>query len=338
MPQIRAHEVDVFYRDEGNGPAIVLGHSSLDSSGQWRPLISRLSNRFRLLAPDHLGYGQTGSGRGSPSLIEHELSIIDALIELVGQPVHLVGHSYGGVLMARSALRHRAKVRSLTLIEPTLFYILAPGGKQREHDEISAVADSVARYVDAGAPEQATRTFLDYWVGPDAFDMINGRAQAAVVAGMQKLRAEIPTMFQADGSSAQALQELSLPIQLVKGSQTTAAASAVIELLRAVWPQARYAEVAGAGHMLPLTHARQVNTVIEEFLDAREMPRPETAPPPSADALVCTSGDRPALLNARHSHRRAPVMLPDVLTLARWGAITGLLRAGWRALSRWRRW
>jgi hypothetical protein len=137
-------------------------------------------------------------------------------------------------------------------------------------------------------------------------------------------------MFQADGSSAQALQELSLPIQLVKGSQTTAAAGAVIELLRAVWPQARYAEVAGAGHMLPLTHARQVNTVIEEFLDAREMPRPETAPPPSADALVCTSGgDRPALLNARHSH---------LLTLAGWGAITGLLRAGWRALSRWRRW
>jgi hypothetical protein len=32
------------------------------------------------------------------------------------------------------------------------------------------------------------------------------------------------------------------------------------------------------------------------------------------------------------------MIVPDAITLARAGAITGLLWAGWTALSRWRRW
>ena len=39
MPQVTVHDVDVFYRDEGAGPAIILGHSSTGSSGQWRGLM-----------------------------------------------------------------------------------------------------------------------------------------------------------------------------------------------------------------------------------------------------------------------------------------------------------
>jgi pimeloyl-ACP methyl ester carboxylesterase len=69
---IKVHGVDVFYRDEGSGPAIILGHSSTGSSGQWRGLIASLSDRFRVIAPDHLGYGRTGPYTGELPLIEHE--------------------------------------------------------------------------------------------------------------------------------------------------------------------------------------------------------------------------------------------------------------------------
>src|SRR5262245_52774525 len=136
MPQISVLGVDIFYRDEGAGPAVVLGHSSTASSAQWRSLFGRLRNRYRLVAPDHLGYGRTGAYPGDRPLIDHEIAIITALIALIAEPVHLVGHSMGGALMARTAVRAPERVLSATLIEPTLFYLLALAGQTAAPDEI----------------------------------------------------------------------------------------------------------------------------------------------------------------------------------------------------------
>jgi pimeloyl-ACP methyl ester carboxylesterase len=97
MPQMYVLGVEVFYRDEGVGPTVVLGHSSTASSGQWRALFARLQNRYRLIAPDHLGYGRTATYEGDSSLVEYELAIIDGLLQGVSDRVHLVGHSYGAV-------------------------------------------------------------------------------------------------------------------------------------------------------------------------------------------------------------------------------------------------
>jgi pimeloyl-ACP methyl ester carboxylesterase len=271
MPNILVKGVEVFYRDEGNGPAVVLGHSSTGSGGQWRSLFTRLINRYRLIAPDHLGYGRTGTYPGSIPLVDHEVAIILRMIELAGGPVHLVGHSYGGSLMARMTLVAPERVRSLTLIEPTLFYLLAPAGMHAEHEEIWAVADRVIRYVDAGNVDEAARGFIGYWVGPGAYDGMDERTRAAVVGSMAKLRIEWPTAFEAQGATAEALASLQMPIHLMVGRKTTRAASAVIEVLRRIWPKARCTEIEDAGHMAPLTHAEPVNGAIEAFLDARQV-------------------------------------------------------------------
>jgi pimeloyl-ACP methyl ester carboxylesterase len=123
MPQMSVLGTEVFYREEGAGPAVVLGHSSTASSGQWRSLFAHLQNRYRVIAPDHVGYGRTPPYQGSAPLVEHELAIIDGLVHWLGEPAHLVGHSYGGALMARAAVRAPERVRSLTLIEPVVLSV-----------------------------------------------------------------------------------------------------------------------------------------------------------------------------------------------------------------------
>jgi pimeloyl-ACP methyl ester carboxylesterase len=69
------------------------------------------------------------------------------------------------------------------------------------------------------------------------------------------------------GATLDALAGLSMPIQLIAGSKTTAAAQDAINVLRSIWFAAEYAEIAGAGHMAPITHAERVNELIERFLE-----------------------------------------------------------------------
>jgi pimeloyl-ACP methyl ester carboxylesterase len=267
MPRMKVLGLDVFYRDEGAGPTVILGHSSTGSSGQWSALFARLQDRYRLIAPDHLGYGRTAAYAGGLPLIEHELALIDALMNTGNEPVHLVGHSYGGALMAHTAVRAPGRVRSLTLIEPTLFHLLACTQRTIAHQEIWEQAQRVIRYVTAGNPEEAARGFIDYWVAPGAYDAMDGRVQENVTAGMSKVHDEWLTAFEEQGATLAALAALSVPIQLVAGSNTTRAAWDVVGVLRSIWPRSAYAEIAGAGHMSPLTHTASVNDVVERFLD-----------------------------------------------------------------------
>jgi pimeloyl-ACP methyl ester carboxylesterase len=51
--------------------------------------------------------------------------VISALIDVVGEPVHLVGHSYGGAILAYVVAHAPACVRTLTVAEPVCFNLLS---------------------------------------------------------------------------------------------------------------------------------------------------------------------------------------------------------------------
>lgn len=267
MPYLSVCGLEFFYRDEGKGSPIILGHSSTGSSGQWRGLSNRLACRYRLIAPDHIGCGRTAHYSGQLSLMEQEISITLRLVELAGAPVHLVGHSYGGSILARAALRLPGRVRSLALIEPTLFYLLRPAGKETEHIEIEAVADHVIHFATADNYEEAARGFIDYWVCPGAYATMDERLRTSIMGSIPALVMECPTSFEPSGATYDALARLDVPILLINGSNTTAAARGVVDILHKLWPDAPMIGIPNAGHMAPITHADQVNSVLEMFVD-----------------------------------------------------------------------
>ena len=266
MPRLVVNGSDIFFRDEGRGDTVIFGHSSTGSSGQWRGAIERLESRYRCLAPDHLGYGRSSAYSGDGSLIDQELAVIDALLGLADGRAHFVGHSFGGALLARSAVRNADRVRSLKVIEPIFFNLLESHERDAEYAEIHAVADRVAQLVRSGTPEEAARVFIDYWTAPGSFDAMTTERQLATVKGIEKVRFEWEIAFSSVGASADELSSLSFPVQLIGGSETTAAAAAVMQLLQEIWPTARVAEIPGAGHMAPVTHANEVNSIIAGFL------------------------------------------------------------------------
>jgi pimeloyl-ACP methyl ester carboxylesterase len=267
MPRLTVNDLDVFYRDEGSGTPILLAHCSTGSGAQWKALSARLAPRFRLLAPDHIGYGRTSPYSGPPPVMEQEITVMMALLDIAAGPTHLIGHSYGGSILARVAIRAPARVRSLTLIEPTLFHLLQPSGHVAEHAEIQAVAERVTQHVDAGDRLEAARGFIDYWTGPGTYNGMEERLRISISQSMPKLRQEWPESFAPWGATIEALSALRLPTLLIRGANTTAPALGVMTALGRIWPDASHVEIAGAGHMSPITHADQVNASIEDFLD-----------------------------------------------------------------------
>ena len=62
------HGDRVAYRDAGAGAALPLIHGMAGSSATWRAVFPQLSKKYRVLAPDLLGHGESDKPRGDHSL------------------------------------------------------------------------------------------------------------------------------------------------------------------------------------------------------------------------------------------------------------------------------
>ena len=111
-------------RIEGSGPAVVLLHSSMSSKSQWRELIESLRDRYRLIAIDLLGYGESPMPGDGYSLAD-EVSLVESVLARELRPheqFHLIGHSYGGVVALQLAAQSQSqRLRSLTCSSPSPF-------------------------------------------------------------------------------------------------------------------------------------------------------------------------------------------------------------------------
>jgi pimeloyl-ACP methyl ester carboxylesterase len=100
--------------DTGSGHPVLLLHGQPGSKGSWAPLIGLLARRFRVLAPDRPGYGDTeGEAMG---MAENADAVAEFLRARGATPATVVGHSWSGGVAILLAHRHPDTVRSLVLV------------------------------------------------------------------------------------------------------------------------------------------------------------------------------------------------------------------------------
>lgn len=241
---------------------VILLHSSGASGAQWRALAALLGTRYDVVAPDLYGYGNTPMwpGNGAFSLA-HEAELVLALLDKLGSPVHLVGHSYGGALALHVARTHADRVRSIAVYEPVAFHLLA------DRNEITAVAGDVARAVVCGDYVGGFGSFFDYWSGAPAWDAVPAAKQAAMAARLPKIALEFHAALNEPAHLAD-FEALAVPTMLLQGARSPRPTRRICELLARVMPDARLITLNDAGHMAPLTHADQVNALIAAHLNS----------------------------------------------------------------------
>jgi pimeloyl-ACP methyl ester carboxylesterase len=107
----------IAYELSGAGSPLVLLHGSSADHTRWAPVLPGLGQHFAVYAVDRRGRG--GSGDGAEYSLEREVDDILAVLASIGQPVDVLGHSYGGICALEAALP-ATNLRRLILYEPPI--------------------------------------------------------------------------------------------------------------------------------------------------------------------------------------------------------------------------
>lgn len=111
--------IEVFYKDIGKGPALVLLHGFLESSTMWRAISPALALRNRVICIDLLGHGQTEC-LGYVHSMEEQAQMVKAILKHLGLRKYiLIGHSMGGYVSLAFTQLFRAHVKGLCLMNST---------------------------------------------------------------------------------------------------------------------------------------------------------------------------------------------------------------------------
>ena len=112
-----ADGTSIAYDQQGQGPALILvdGALTVHSSGSGSELARLLAPHFTVYGFDRRGRGE--SGDTLPYAVDREIDDIEALIDRAGGSAFLYGHSSGGPLAMRAALRLGRAVSKIALYE-----------------------------------------------------------------------------------------------------------------------------------------------------------------------------------------------------------------------------
>ena len=115
-----ANGIKTNYLEAGQGPPVVLVHGSgpgVTAYANWRLVMPALAERFRVVAPDMVGFGYTDRPPDVEYSVQTWADQVLGLMDSLGmQQASLVGNSFGGSIALRLATQHPDRVDRLVLM------------------------------------------------------------------------------------------------------------------------------------------------------------------------------------------------------------------------------
>jgi pimeloyl-ACP methyl ester carboxylesterase len=229
----------IAFEETGSGPPLVLVHGGVSDRTYWTPVVPALVQHFTVFAVDRRGRG--ASGDAPSDALEREFADLAAVVDTIGEPVHLVGHSYGGVCALDAALL-TGNLRTLTLYEP-------PFGLEGEIPE--QLVASLEALIAAGEPDAAVASFMGEVVGlpPDALAEL--RADRSAWRPMVDCAHTLPRELRAVSSlafSPRRYRGIDVPTALLGGTESTPDLRVGIELVHGAIAGSRVVMMDGVDH------------------------------------------------------------------------------------------
>ncbi len=235
-------------------------HCSLAHGGAWKAMAAALTEPLALAAFDLPGHGKSADWGGQGDYTNLCARIGAGMIS--AGPVDLIGHSGGAVAALQIAMSMPEQVRTLTLIEPVLF-AAAEGSAESE-----AFNEAMAPYkvaLDAGDRMRAAAVFTGLWGTGTPWEALEDKSRAYMAERIHLIEAGMPALAKDNFGILDEgqLEGLAMPVMIIIGAKSPPVIRVIAEALAARLPDVGLAEVPGAGHMLPLTHAVQVAGLVD---------------------------------------------------------------------------
>lgn len=253
----------------GDRPVLAL-HCSLAHAGAWGTLAQHLHG-ITLTAMDQTGHGRAPDWDGVTDLHTDATRAAIAMASEIGlgDPIDLVGHSFGATVCLRIALERPDLVRSLTLVEPVIFAAARAAGDSA-YVPFRVRHEQLAELLQSGKRDQAAVDFHGYWGSGEPFADLPPKMQTYITDRMHLIAAQNPYLLDDAAGLLRymGLESIGVPTLLVEGADSPPIIDAVhSELARRLTQVTRLA-VPGAGHMVPITHAAEVALAVQAHLDA----------------------------------------------------------------------
>jgi len=261
----------VEYQETGDGAPLVFVPGSFSTGASWRNISTPLSERYRTITTSLCGYGQTQERRthGGTSMQE-ERDVLETVLLQANAPVHLVAHSFGAWVALSLAMHRKPALLSLTLLEPTVFQLLALAGEAALNAQVCAMKDG---YVAAWArgKQRAVRRVSDFYGGAGTFDAYPPAVQDKVIT-------QTPTNIldwhsgYAESPLPQDFITVDVPTLVICGSASHMAMQRSNQLLVDYLPRAQFQTLDGANHFMVVTHPTELTRRIERHIQTVQSP------------------------------------------------------------------
>jgi pimeloyl-ACP methyl ester carboxylesterase len=271
---------------------VLLLHSTATWPSMWHPYVDLVRPLGMPVLPVHVGYPPNPPiPRGVTATVFDDVqAVVDQLRAAApGEgPVHLVTHSYGGMVGIMALAQLGARVQSVLLYEPTLFMALST-----DADADDAARADLAytlehfRYDDEqGGREQWLAYFIAYWNRPGAWQRLPDAQRDATRAIGWKMFQEAKSVFSVDALQHGDLSAVPV-VTVVDGERTRDVSRGISATLLRRYPHAAHITVPGTGHMGPLTHPIATREAVAAHV-ARVLATPALHAMPTGAAPVTT--------------------------------------------------
>jgi pimeloyl-ACP methyl ester carboxylesterase len=262
IKQIRG--IKMGYEETGEGLPLVLIHGHPFDRSMWREQTVAFGSKYRIIAPDLRGYGESEAVTDKTPLEEFARDITALLDDLKAEKIVLCGLSMGGQILFEFYRLFRERVRALILAD-TFAQLDDAERKQARYDTADRLLrEGMHDYAREVLPKMiAQETIVKQpAVAAHVLSMMRGTSPKGAAAALRG-RAERPDY-------TPLLSQISVPTLIIVGSQDEFTPVADADFMREKIPDSKMAVIEGAGHMPNLENPAEFNRVVAEFLKTLE--------------------------------------------------------------------